>query len=61
MDEHDVIKLMKRFPNAINPVKRMTSKAWKCSMCGHIYKFKVEHLNPSPCKICKGIYFEKLI
>ena len=59
MNEHDVIKKMKRFPDTINPVKRMTSKTWKCSMCGYVYNFEIEQPNPAPCKECGGICFEK--
>lgn len=58
MNEHDVIRQMKRFPDAINPVKKMVSKVWKCSTCGKIYKFETEHSIPAPCKECDGICFE---
>jgi len=58
MNEHDVIRQMGRFPNTINTVKRMTSKVWKCSICGKVYNFETKQTTPSPCKECDGKFFE---
>ena len=58
MDEHGVIRFMNKFPDKINPVKRLMSKKWKCSICGKIYTFNEEVINPAPCNKCDGIFFE---
>lgn len=59
MNEHDVIRFFKRFPDAINPTTKMVSKKWKCSKCMMIYEFKEEVENPAPCE-CGSIFFEVL-
>lgn len=59
MDEHELIRFMKRFPDKINS-KKMVSRIWKCSTCGEIYKFNEEKENPAPCIKCGGIFFETI-
>jgi rubrerythrin len=34
VNEHDVIRQLGRFPDAINPSQRLMSKVWVCSQCG---------------------------
>ena len=58
MNEHGIIKFMKRFPDKINPSNRLMSKKWKCSMCSKIYVFNEDVKNPAPCNECNGIFFE---
>ena len=65
VNEHDVIKLMGRFPDKIMTKEEVTksamvSKIWKCSRCGKIYRFNKEVRIPAPCNECGGICFEKL-
>lgn len=57
MNEHDVIRFMGRFPDAINP-KPLVSKRWKCSICGDIVEHAHEIEIPAPCKLCGSIGFE---
>jgi predicted Zn-ribbon and HTH transcriptional regulator len=60
MNQHDVIKQLKRFPDKISNEK-MTAKTWKCSTCGTEYKSAEGKMTiPSPCNVCEGIFFEKL-
>lgn len=34
MNEHDVIRHMGRFPDGINPTKRLSAETWYCRVCG---------------------------
>lgn len=57
MNEHDVIRHLGRFPDEINPEKRLTSSRWRCSQCGSIKSFQTPVTNPAPCT-CGSIGFE---
>lgn len=57
MNEHDVIRFMGRFPDAINP-EPMKSNVWKCSACGKLVVREKEIRNPTICKRCGGMFFE---
>jgi predicted Zn-ribbon and HTH transcriptional regulator len=60
MNEYDVIRQLKRFPDKISR-KKMTAKIWKCSTCGTEYiSANGEMTIPSPCEKCEGIFFEKI-
>lgn len=59
MNEHDLIRFMGRFPDAINQPP-WVAKKWKCSLCGDIVKHEHAIENPAPCKICGSIGFEPL-
>jgi len=60
MECNDVIRKIGRFPDTINPKKRMASKSWRCSNCSIIYHFNESVGIPVPCKVCNGIAFEKI-
>ncbi len=70
MNEHDVIRKMKRFPDKILHKEDMSEEEWenlkwksckwKCSQCGKLYEYDEPHTIPSPCEYCESIFFEKL-
>lgn len=60
MDEHDVIRIIGRFPDKINPSELMKSKAWQCAKCGAVYHFLEETDIPVyPCS-CGSIFWLKV-
>lgn len=59
MDEHDVIRFMGRFPDAING-DSMKSTVWMCSTCKTESYSQIPVECPSPCLMCSGIFFEKV-
>lgn len=61
MNEHDVIRHMGRFPDAIvTECTRMKSKLWRCDRCQRVYQFSEERNAPNPCAECGGIFWTKL-
>jgi hypothetical protein len=60
MNEHDVIRLVGRFPDRIlnrQSGLRIKSLQWQCSGCGYIVASPTPVVNPAPC-VCGGIMFE---
>jgi predicted Zn-ribbon and HTH transcriptional regulator len=63
MDQHQVIRFMKRFPDKIydsNSVEPWVSNKWRCDMCGKMFNSLTPIPIPALCNECKGIYFTKL-
>ena len=59
MNEHDVIRFMRRFPDKITTEKELKSKKWMCSTCQMVYEGE-DMRPPAPCKACGGVFFVKL-
>jgi len=59
MNEHDVIRFMGRFPDAIDSKGRIKAPKWKCSKCEIVYDGGEKEIEiPSPCNCCGSIFFE---
>lgn len=57
-NKRNVISLLGRFPDQIDPVKRMMANKWKCSKCHRLYVSKAPVVAPAPCNECNGRFFE---